>query len=47
MIVKSGWQDGETALIKASSNGHLEVVRALMERNADINAPTKVQWVVG
>ena len=35
-------QDGETALIKASSNGHLKVVKILLAYKADINAHNKV-----
>jgi uncharacterized protein len=30
--------NGGTALIQASQNGHLEVVRALLAANADVNA---------
>jgi ankyrin repeat protein len=34
----SRYQDGATALILASANGRLEVVRALLDANADVNA---------
>ena len=36
MLVPS--QDGYTALIKASAQGHLEVVEALVAAGADVNA---------
>ena len=33
---------GNTALMKASYNGHLEVVKALVAAGADVNAKTNV-----
>ncbi len=36
-------QDGSTALIWASYNGHLDIVRTLVEAKADINAKCKVR----
>lgn len=36
------WQDGDTALITACSEGHLEVVRLLLDSRADPNAARKV-----
>ena len=35
-------QDGETALMRASSMGHTEVVVQLLDKGADVNAQTKV-----
>ena len=40
-------QDGSTALIRASENGDLEVVKALLAAGADVNAKTEVQRVWG
>ncbi len=37
------WQDGHTASIFASQNGHLEVVRLLLDKGAKVDAVTKVQ----
>ena len=36
-------QDGTTGLIPASKNGHLEVVRLLLDSKADANLADKVQ----
>ena len=35
-------QDGQTALINASISGHTEVVRLLLQSQADVNAHVKV-----
>ena len=35
-------QYGQTALIRASWNGHIDVVMHLMEHRADVNAKDKV-----
>ena len=36
-------KDGATALIRAAHWGHLDVVRLLLEKGADVNAINKVQ----
>ena len=36
------YKDGQTALMGASDNGHLDVVRTLLEGGADVNAQTEV-----
>ena len=38
-------QDGETPLLKAASNGHVEIAQMLMEKGANIEATDKVQLV--
>ena len=38
-------QDGETPLLKAASNGHVEIAQMLMEKGANIEAMDKVQLV--
>ena len=40
-------QQGETALYRASNNGHLEVVQALVAAKADLNAKNKVSATWG
>ena len=35
-------QSGETALVKASRNGHVDAAAALLQANADPNVPSKV-----
>ena len=35
-------QDGWTPLVRASQNGHLEVVKSLIEAGANVNHTTKV-----
>ncbi len=35
-------QDGETALHSASSNGHIELAKLLIDRGADIHAKNNV-----
>ena len=35
-------QDGWTPLVYASQNGHLEVVKSLIEAGANVNHTTKV-----
>jgi hypothetical protein len=39
-------QDGRTALMMAANNGHLEVVRLLLEKDADIQAKDEVSYVL-
>jgi ankyrin repeat protein len=36
-------QDGNTPLIIAAENGHLEVARLLLERDASVNAQNTVR----
>ena len=40
--VKSYHQDGWTALHRAADNGHIEVVRLLLDRHANIEAVSNV-----
>ena len=40
--MKSYYQVGLTALHSAAQGGHIEVVRLLLDRNANIDAVTKV-----
>ena len=35
-------QDGDSALMKAASNGHTEIVEELVEAGADLNLQNKV-----
>ena len=37
-------QDGETALMSAADNGHLETVTLLLDRGADINQKDNVSY---
>ena len=37
------FQNGQTPLMAASSSGHLDVVKALIEARADVNAVDKVR----
>ena len=39
-------QDGETALMRASYNGHTEVVKVLVEAKADLNITDKVNLII-
>jgi ankyrin repeat protein len=36
-------QEGRTALMLAAKNGHIEAVKALIEKGADVNATEKVR----
>ena len=36
-------QHGDTALVRAACRGHVEVVEALLQRGADINATDQVR----
>ena len=36
------FQDGWTPLVSASQNGHLEIVKSLVEAGANVNHTTKV-----
>ena len=38
-------QRGHTALHEASSEGHVEVVKLLLDRDADIEAKTNVSYI--
>ena len=38
-------QDGWTPLLKAASNGHVEIAQMLMEKGANIEATDEVQLV--
>ena len=37
-------QDGYTAIVVAALNGRTEVVKVLVQKNADINSQTKVHY---
>ena len=39
-------QDGWTALMKASENGHTDVVKVLVEAKADLNITDKVNLMM-
>ena len=39
-------QDGWTALMMASENGHMECVKVLLDRGADVNMQNTVSVVV-
>ena len=39
-------QDGRTALMKASSEGHTEVVKVLAEAKADLNITNQVNLII-
>ena len=41
----SSLQEGRTALINASSGGHTEVVRLLLQSQADVNAQDEVMII--
>ena len=36
------FQDGRTALMRASGSGHMECVKVLLDRSADVNMQDKV-----
>ena len=36
-------QDGQTALMKATTNGHTDIVQQLLDRGADVNHADKVK----
>ena len=38
-------QSGQTPLLEAASNGHVEIAQMLIEKGANIEAPNKVQLV--
>ena len=38
-------QDGVTSLVAASHNGHLEIVKSLIESGAHVNHATKVVYI--
>ena len=44
MHARRARQDGYTALILASWNGHLEIVKALLGKGAELDAKDKVMW---
>jgi ankyrin repeat protein len=46
MIFKQSYQFGETALMKASEDGHLDVVQVLLAEGADINATNKASYMI-
>ena len=39
-------QDGWTALVKASEAGHMECVKVLLNKGADVNMQTRVSGVI-
>lgn len=39
-------QDGDTGLICACENGHIDIVRALIDAKCDVNALNEVWWVI-
>jgi ankyrin repeat protein len=45
-LARYSLQTGGTALMWASCNGHLEVVKALIAACADVNAATKVMTIL-
>ena len=46
MFNSLGFQEGETVLISAARDGHLEVVRTLLSKYADIEAADGVNGCV-
>lgn len=42
ILLRFEQQEEDTALIRASTNGHMEIVQLLLDANADINAKGKV-----